>query len=85
MVLLAGCFNWTEKVVRRSGKCQKNWLMCPTCRQRTVIEHVAFVDEKQNTDNGSRTSKDLNECSIAVQGSYGTKVCLFIPQEYTSQ
>ncbi|PKU64874.1 E3 ubiquitin-protein ligase SHPRH isoform X3 [Dendrobium catenatum] len=72
------CLHLTEKVILHPGKCQ-NWLMCPTCRQRTVIEHVAYVDEKQNKDCGSRTPKalhaqDLNECSIVVQGSYGTKI-----------
>ncbi|PKA53189.1 Putative SWI/SNF-related matrix-associated actin-dependent regulator of chromatin subfamily A member 3-like 2 [Apostasia shenzhenica] len=73
------CLHLTEDTVLRSGKYQRKWLMCPTCRQCTEIEHVAYVDEKQNMDSCPRASKtfdaqDLNESSIAVQGSYGTKI-----------
>lgn len=74
------CFlHLTEKVVLSSVKFQNKWVMCPTCRQRTDMEHVAYVDEKQKKNSSSRTSKtflsqDMNEYALAVQGSYGTKI-----------
>jgi E3 ubiquitin-protein ligase SHPRH len=47
--------------------------MCPTCRQRTYLENVAFVVEKQS-ENADKQAEDLAESAISVQGSYGTKV-----------
>ena len=47
--------------------------MCPTCRQRTYLENVAFVVEKQS-ENADKQADDLTEAAISVQGSYGTKV-----------
>ena len=47
--------------------------MCPTCRQRTYLENVAFVVEKQS-ENVDKQAEDLAESAISVQGSHGTKV-----------
>lgn len=47
--------------------------MCPTCRQRTDLENVAFVVEKQS-GNADKQAEDLAESAISVQGSYGTKI-----------
>lgn len=68
----------TEYAVVHSGKNQRKWITCPTCRQRTDFENIAFVDEKQNGSDfrpNSSEPKVVSESSITVQGSYGTKVC----------
>ncbi|KAE8813437.1 E3 ubiquitin-protein ligase SHPRH [Hordeum vulgare] len=57
---------------RAAGK-HKKWIMCPTCRQRTYLENVAFVVEKQS-ENADKQADDLIEAAISVQGSYGTKI-----------
>ncbi|XP_037475762.1 E3 ubiquitin-protein ligase SHPRH-like isoform X1 [Triticum dicoccoides] len=57
---------------RAAGK-HKKWIMCPTCRQRTYLENVAFVVEKQS-ENADKQADDLTEAAISVQGSYGTKI-----------
>lgn len=69
----------TEKANVQFGKCQQKWIMCPTCRQRTDTEHIAYVDEKRDKSGSLMTSnafqaEDLSENSIIVNGSYGTKV-----------
>lgn len=63
------CLYLTE---RAAGRHQK-WIMCPTCRQRTYLENVAFVVEKQS-ENADKQAEDLAESAISVQGSYGTKI-----------
>lgn len=80
--IFAGCLEMTELAVVRSGKCPRKWIMCPTCRQRTDIENIAYVAEKQNTGDALRMSdscqiEDMPESSILVQGSYGTKVFFY--------
>lgn len=70
----------TDHAVVHSGKNQRKWITCPTCRQRTDFENIAYVDEKQNKGSDSRLSNTFNskaesENSITVKGSYGTKVC----------
>ncbi|XP_077216092.1 RING-finger, DEAD-like helicase, PHD and SNF2 domain-containing protein [Tasmannia lanceolata] len=59
--------------------CKGEWVMCPTCRQRTEYGNIAYVDDRQpkvcdyvmpNTFKGH----DISEISIPVQGSYGTKI-----------
>lgn len=72
------CLQMTEKANIQFGKCQQKWIMCPTCRQRADTEHIAYVDEKRDKC-GSLTSnyfqaEDLPEDSIAINGSYGTKI-----------
>lgn len=63
------CLYLTE---RAAGKRQK-WIMCPTCRQCTYLENVAFVVEKQS-ENADKQAEDLAESAVSVQGSYGTKI-----------
>lgn len=75
-----GCLQMTDHAVVHSGKNQRKWITCPTCRQRTDFENIAYVDEKQNKGSDSRLSNTFNskaesENSITVKGSYGTKVC----------
>jgi len=68
----------TEQDATQFGK-RKKWIMCPTCRQRTDLENVAFVVEKQS-DKAEKSAEDLTESTISVQGSYGTKVsCHLLP------
>ncbi|KAK3126035.1 hypothetical protein QOZ80_7BG0613020 [Eleusine coracana subsp. coracana] len=66
------CLSMTEQSGTPFGK-RKNWIMCPTCRQRTDLENVAFVAEK-HSDKADKVTEDLAESTIPVQGSYGTKV-----------
>ncbi|XP_008782680.2 E3 ubiquitin-protein ligase SHPRH isoform X1 [Phoenix dactylifera] len=73
------CLELTEVAVVHSGKCPRKWIVCPTCRQRTDIENIAYVAEKQSTGDALRMSdacqiEDASERSILVQGSYGTKI-----------
>ncbi|XP_021309524.1 E3 ubiquitin-protein ligase SHPRH isoform X2 [Sorghum bicolor] len=65
------CLYMTEQTAAQFGK-RKKWIMCPTCRQRTDIENVAFVVEKA-WDKPEKSTEDLAESTISVQGSYGTK------------
>ncbi|TVU37226.1 hypothetical protein EJB05_10529 [Eragrostis curvula] len=66
------CLAMTEQAGTPFGK-RKSWIMCPTCRQRTDLENVAFVAEK-NMDKADKATEDLAESAISVQGSYGTKI-----------
>lgn len=78
---LVGCLQMTEKANNiQFGKHQKKWIMCPTCRQRTDMEHIAYVDEKQEKPECSMAQNGLQAKympgnSISINGSYGTKVC----------
>jgi E3 ubiquitin-protein ligase SHPRH len=62
----------TEQAATQFGK-SKKWIMCPTCRHRTDLENIAFVVEK-HSDKAEKSTEDLTESTISVQGSYGTKV-----------
>uniref|UniRef100_A0A0D9X2Z0 RING-type domain-containing protein n=1 Tax=Leersia perrieri TaxID=77586 RepID=A0A0D9X2Z0_9ORYZ len=66
------CLHMTEKSAGHFGG-SKRWIMCPTCRQRTYLENVAFVVENPS-ENADREVDDLAESTISVQGSYGTKI-----------
>ncbi|CAL9111471.1 unnamed protein product [Musa textilis] len=73
------CLQMTDHAVVHSGKNQRKWITCPTCRQRTDFGNIAYVDEKQNKGSDSRLSNTFNskaesENSITVKGSYGTKI-----------
>nr|TKW36527.1 hypothetical protein SEVIR_2G446300v2 [Setaria viridis] len=65
------CLYMTEQAATQFGKAKK-WIMCPTCRQRTDLENVAFVVEK-HSDKAEKSTED-QESTISVQGSYGTKI-----------
>lgn len=57
------------------GKMSDNWVICPTCRQPSDFESIAFADDSQNKCSVGR-SENL-EASVSVRGSYGTKVLIF--------
>ncbi|XP_015695228.2 E3 ubiquitin-protein ligase SHPRH [Oryza brachyantha] len=66
------CLYMTEQAAAHFGR-SKKWIMCPTCRQRTDLENIAFVVENKR-ENADREVEDLAERAISVQGSYGTKI-----------
>ncbi|XP_015877624.2 uncharacterized protein LOC107414045 isoform X2 [Ziziphus jujuba] len=72
-------FAMTEWRLLRNNKGQDKWVRCPTCRQRTDVGNIAYVDDRQNESSNSsplQTLQDNEKCeaSIVVQGSYGTKI-----------
>lgn len=78
-MFLLGLFAMTEWRLLRNNKGQDKWVRCPTCRQRTDVGNIAYVDDRQNESSNSsplQTLQDNEKCeaSIVVQGSYGTKV-----------
>ncbi|XP_072974603.1 uncharacterized protein [Typha angustifolia] len=73
------CLHMSERAIEHSGKSRQKWITCPTCRQRTEFENIAYVVEKQNRNGdvanlGAFQAETLLESSIVVQGSYGTKI-----------
>lgn len=69
-----------EKLPIHIGKSQGKWVPCPTCRQCTNLENIAYAVDKQNKafDCGMPTKFQgpyASEISVHVKGSYGTKVC----------
>lgn len=60
------------------------WVMCPTCRQRTEYENIGFVNDGKtgvcdSVMPSSLEGHNISEVSMAVSGSYGTKVSHMIP------
>ncbi|KAJ4904003.1 zinc ion binding [Raphanus sativus] len=51
----------------------RKWVMCPICRQHTDVGNIAYADDRQNGYSSGQDHKE-NEASLAVQGSYGTKI-----------
>ncbi|CAH8371515.1 unnamed protein product [Eruca vesicaria subsp. sativa] len=51
----------------------RKWVMCPICRQHTDVRNIAYADDRQNGYSSGQDHKE-NEVSLAVQGSYGTKI-----------
>ncbi|CAN8317715.1 unnamed protein product [Cochlearia groenlandica] len=51
----------------------RKWVMCPICRQHTDVRNIAYADDKRNGFSSDQDHKE-NEASLAVQGSYGTKI-----------
>ncbi|KAJ4978047.1 hypothetical protein NE237_008827 [Protea cynaroides] len=69
----------TEQRLIHHGKTQEEWVMCPTCRQRTDFGNIAFADDRQNKAYNSCNpitfqGHEKPEAFINVQGSYGTKI-----------
>ncbi|XP_074286458.1 uncharacterized protein LOC141611745 [Silene latifolia] len=65
-------FAISERNVGHSKNQQDNWVICPTCRQRSDYESIAFADDSPNI---SQIVRDENlEASVSVRGSYGTKI-----------
>ena len=71
--MLKECFCVVNVQVLLQGK----RISCPTCRARTQVADVAYVDigrgALQGGDEQSCTSA-AQEAAIHVEGSYGTKV-----------
>jgi SNF2 family DNA or RNA helicase len=72
----------TEQRVQDT-KFHAKWVMCPTCRQHTDFENIAYADDGQNETCSSsvgHTNQGHAKCeeSMIVQGSYGTKVCFLL-------
>ncbi|XP_021866581.1 uncharacterized protein [Spinacia oleracea] len=65
-------FAITERKMVSHGKMSDNWVICPTCRQPSDFESIAFADDSQNKCSVGR-SENL-EASVSVRGSYGTKI-----------
>lgn len=72
------CCKCCLQMIEKAAYLQK-WVMCPTCRQHTDLEHIAYVDERKDKCGSIGFSntfqvKDIPESSIRVNGSYGTKI-----------
>lgn len=78
-----GFVEMTEQFPIHNGKSQGKWVPCPTCRQCTDLENIAYVDDKQNNACGCGMPPKFqgphaSEISLHVKGSYGTKVCYLL-------
>lgn len=67
----AGFFSMTER--GSVHETMRKWVMCPICRQHTDVGNIAYADDRQNGYSSGQDHRE-NEASLAVQGSYGTKV-----------
>lgn len=54
-------------------------ISCPTCRGRTKVTDVAYVDNGRQTAGTVESSDAVEEANIEVKGSYGTKVSIQHP------
>lgn len=73
-------------MVEQAGRSRQKWVMCPTCRQHTNSENVAYVHDRKSDvcdmmDSNSFHGQELSEMAIKIKGSYGTKVG---PQFYST-
>ncbi|KAH7548237.1 hypothetical protein JRO89_XS14G0087300 [Xanthoceras sorbifolium] len=72
-------FAMTEQRLLHDSKVQNEWVMCPTCRQRTDFRNIAYADDRQKNSCDSDMRNKVQDCekseaSLTVQGSYGTKI-----------
>ncbi|KAH9702953.1 RING-finger DEAD-like helicase PHD and SNF2 domain-containing protein [Citrus sinensis] len=72
-------FAMTEQRLIHDNKVKNEWVMCPTCRQRTDIGNIAYADDRQDKSCNSDMPHGVQDCekgeeSFTVQGSYGTKI-----------
>ncbi|XP_078436661.1 RING-finger, DEAD-like helicase, PHD and SNF2 domain-containing protein isoform X2 [Wolffia australiana] len=73
------CLELTERPLFLTFKSSKEWVMCPTCRQHTDAENIAYVDDTRSKAHNSKVpgtsqAERASESSIKVEGSYGTKI-----------
>lgn len=72
------CLKMTERAKIECRRCQHKYITCPTCRQQADTDSIAYVNENKNNCESSILSNafqsDQNENSIAISGSYGTKI-----------
>lgn len=78
---LTGLFAMTEQRRLHRGKLQDKWVMCPTCRQHTNFENIAYANDEHNKLCNSSMlpafqGHEKSEASMIVRGSFGTKVYL---------
>uniref|UniRef100_A0A6M2F4Q2 RING-type domain-containing protein n=1 Tax=Populus davidiana TaxID=266767 RepID=A0A6M2F4Q2_9ROSI len=71
-------FAMTERKMH-DNRFQRKWVMCPTCRQHTDFGNIAYADDRQDKSCSSAMLDAIQGCekteaTLAVQGSYGTKV-----------
>ncbi|KAK9061003.1 hypothetical protein SSX86_018183 [Deinandra increscens subsp. villosa] len=58
-----------------NGTSHAKWVMCPTCRQHTEYENVAYVvDTLDKSSSVPVKSFASSEASVTVKGSYSTKI-----------
>ncbi|ESQ52797.1 hypothetical protein EUTSA_v10016132mg [Eutrema salsugineum] len=67
------CCNCFFAMTERGYETLQKWVMCPICRQHTDVRNIAFADDRQNGSSSDHVHKE-NEESLAVHGSYGTKI-----------
>ncbi|KAH8480553.1 hypothetical protein H0E87_030722, partial [Populus deltoides] len=70
-------FAMTERKMHEN-RFQRKWVMCPTCRQHTDFENIAYADDRRDKSCSSAMLDAIQGCekteaSLAVQGSYRTK------------
>ncbi|KAI3720920.1 hypothetical protein L2E82_31919 [Cichorium intybus] len=64
-----------ERGMNSQGKPDKQWVMCPTCRQHTEHGNIAFVDDEQTKPpDVSVPAFKTSDASVTVHGSYSTKI-----------
>ncbi|KAJ6952172.1 E3 ubiquitin-protein ligase SHPRH [Populus alba x Populus x berolinensis] len=71
-------FAMTERKMH-DNRFQRKWVMCPTCRQHTDFGNIAYADDRRDKSCSSAMLDAIQGCekteaTLAVQGSYGTKV-----------
>lgn len=69
----------SEQAAPYFNRSDRKWIMCPTCRQRTDFNDIAYVAEKPtvgcDSEKAGSCQADVEpENSVVVRGSYGTKV-----------
>ncbi|KAJ4793189.1 E3 ubiquitin-protein ligase SHPRH [Rhynchospora pubera] len=75
------CLQMSEQAAPYFSRSDRKWIMCPTCRQRTDFNDIAYVAEKPSVSVGSDLEKagpcqadEGPESLVVVRGSYGTKI-----------
>ncbi|CAK7340000.1 unnamed protein product [Dovyalis caffra] len=73
------CFFAMTEQRMHDNRFQRKWVMCPTCRQHTDFGNIAYAVDRQEKPYSSAMLDAIQGCekieaSLAVQGSYGTKV-----------
>lgn len=73
------CFFAMSERKMHDNRFQRKWVMCPTCRQHTDFGNIAYADDRRDKSCSSAMLDAIQGCekteaSLAVQGSYGTKV-----------
>ncbi|KAK9841676.1 hypothetical protein WJX74_009916 [Apatococcus lobatus] len=74
------CYKCSMQLVERSSSISspkgKRQINCPTCRARTGIDDLAYIDGKAGNVKDEGQENAAGEARLLVKGSYGSKVCL---------